>query len=386
MAEAAITHTRETGRRAGEALGRDVREKLGAAPDALILFATPDQDHRALLDALREESGARVMIGCSSAGEFTSQDSGVGMSCAIALRAPEMRFAAAIGTGLREDRAGAAERMIGSFAGPSATAYRYRTALVLTDALAGFADDLVDRLTLLTGGSYRFFGGGAGDDARFAHTVVFHGTEVVSDAAVALEILSNKPIGIGVQHGWEPSPDRMRVTEAAGMRLGSLNAIPAVEVFDAHADATGQEFDHASPIPFFLHNVLGVESGEGYRLRVPLAVQEGGAIACAADIPAGATACIMATTPDSAAAAAASATRAALDQLEGNEPAAAFLFDCVATRLRLGAAFATELDAVQRELGGVPFVGFNSYGQIAQAEGQFNGFHNCTAVVCVLPR
>jgi len=31
------------------------------------------------------------------------------------------------------------------------------------------------------------------------------------------------------------------------------------------------------------------------------------------------------------------------------------------------------------------FVGCNTYGQIARAEGQFGGFHNCTAVVCVLP-
>jgi hypothetical protein len=64
----------------------------------------------------------------------------------------------------------------------------------------------------------------------------------------------------------------------------------------------------------------------------------------------------------------------------------AFLFDCVATRLRLGQEFGVELAAVQNELGGVQFAGFNTYGQIAQCEGQFNGFHNCTAVVCVLPR
>lgn len=29
--------------------------------------------------------------------------------------------------------------------------------------------------------------------------------------------------------------------------------------------------------------------------------------------------------------------------------------------------------------------GCNTYGQIARAEGQFSGFHNCTAVVCVIP-
>jgi hypothetical protein len=387
MTEAAVSQTHESGHAAGEALGASVMEKLGgAAPDALIVFASPDQDHAALLAALQARCGPGAMVGCSSAGEFTSDEAGVGMTCVVALRAPEMAFAASLGRGLRADRAAAADDMVAGFHGLQSTGFRHRAALVLTDALAGFADDLVDRLTLLTGGAYRFFGGGAGDDARFQHTVVFCGTEVATDAAVALEILSNQPIGVGVKHGWAPSPDRMRVTEAAGMTLTSLDAVPAVEVFDAHAAATGQPFDHAEPIPFFLHNVLGVESADGYRLRVPLAVEADGGVACAADVPAGSTACIMGTTAESAADAAAWATRAALAQLEGAEPAVALLFDCVATRLRLGQAFGVELAAVQDELGAVQFAGFNTYGQIAQAEGQFSGFHNCTAVVCVLPK
>jgi hypothetical protein len=384
---AKISQTDKSGREAGEFLGKAIRDGLdGDAPDALVVFATPDQDHGELLRALTETCSPGCLVGCSSAGEFTSSGSGVGMTCVLALHGDDMRFTASAGRGLRADRAVAAAQLFDGFRGSSERGYRFRSALVLTDALAGFADDLVDQLTLLTGGLYRFFGGGAGDDARFEHTVVFHGTDVIADAAVALEILSNKPVGIGVSHGWTPGAERMRVTESAGMRLGSLNATPAADVFDAHASATGQTFDRDAPVPFFLHNVLGIESAEGYRLRVPLAVEPDGAVACAADVPTGATSCIMTTTPSSAAAAAAAATNDALSQLEGHEPGVALLFDCVATRLRLGSQFGEELDAVQRELGDVPFAGFNTYGQIAQAEGQFSGFHNCTAVVCVLPR
>jgi hypothetical protein len=29
--------------------------------------------------------------------------------------------------------------------------------------------------------------------------------------------------------------------------------------------------------------------------------------------------------------------------------------------------------------------GCNTFGQIARGEGQFSGFHNCTAVVCIIP-
>ncbi len=59
----------------------------------------------------------------------------------------------------------------------------------------------MEDLTRLTAGTYQFVGGGAGDDARFQQTHVFYGTEAYTDAAVALEILSHKPIGFGVGHG-----------------------------------------------------------------------------------------------------------------------------------------------------------------------------------------
>ncbi len=107
----------------------------------------------------------------------------------------------------------------------------YCSALILTDALAGHADELIEELTLKTGGSHQFFGGGAGDDANFQRTQVFVGTEIASDAAVALEIISEKPIGIGVRHGWSPATAPMRVTESRGAVLVSLNASPVSRCF-----------------------------------------------------------------------------------------------------------------------------------------------------------
>ena len=66
----------------------------------------------------------------------------------------------------------------------------------------------------------------------------------------------------------------MRDTDAEGTRVGSLNAVPAAEVFESPAAATGQSFDRGEPIPFFLHNVLGIDTGSGFKLRDPLAVLE----------------------------------------------------------------------------------------------------------------
>ena len=63
----------------------------------------------------------------------------------------------------------------------------------------------------------------------------------------------------------------------------------------------------------------------------------------------------------------------------------ALVFDCVATRLRTGREFGAELQAIEELLGDTQFAGCNTYGQIARSDRQFNGFHNCTAVVCVIP-
>jgi hypothetical protein len=256
----------------------------------------------------------------------------------------------------------------------------------MTDALAGHADSVVEEMTIATGGNYRFFGGGAGDDGLFQKTHVFAGTQAMTDAVVALEILSMQPLGVGVSHGWVPSGPPMRVTEVEGARLFSLNGLPALQAFEDHAEATGQVFDTAQPMPFFLHNILGIASGDHYRLRVPLGINADGSVSCAAAIAHGSIVRIMKTSAQSAVLAAEQATRAALEALGGRPPSAALVFDCVATRLRIGRAFDDELDACANLLSPAGFVGCNTYGQIARAEGQFSGFHNCTAVVCVLPQ
>ena len=372
--------------RAGREVGAKIRAGLsGQSPHALILFSSSRHDYSALLHAVSESCTPAVMVGCSSAGEFISNERAEGAVSAIGIRSESMSFAAALGRDLRENRRAAAEQITGQFQGVHAHRYPHRAALVLTDALAGYTDDFIEQLSLLTLGNYRFFGGGAGDDANFSRTHVFCGTEAVPNAAVALEILSHKPIGVGVSHGWSPAGEPLRVTESDGARLISLNASPAVEAFQEHAANTNQQFDLADPVPFFLHNVLGIDTGTGFRLRVPLVVNDDGSIGCASDIPSGVIVRIMKTTGKSASDAAIKAATSALGQMGDAKPDVALFFDCVATRLRMGGEFGVEMEALQHTLGDIPYVGCNTYGQIARAEGQFSGFHNCTATVALLP-
>jgi hypothetical protein len=372
-------------REAGRQLATQLQQGLSRAPQAIMLFAAPSYDHAALLDELTSRCPEALLVGASSAGEFMNQTRGEGLACAMGLAGEDVRFGVGLTRDMKADPAAAARQIISGFSGLSDFTFPHRSALVMADALAGHADVLVDELTLATGGQYQFFGGGAGDNAQFQRTSVFCGREVLNDAAVALEMLTVKPIGVGVRHGWAPASAAFRVTEADGTRLVSLNGLPAAEAFAAHATTTAQTLVPAAPIPFFLHNILGIEAGDSYRLRVPLAILPDGSVQCAAEVPQGSVVYIMCASAASAVEAAQEATQAALAALGDNKPQAALFFDCVATRLRMGDQFGEEVDMVRDQLAGADLLGCNTHGQIARAEGQFEGFHNCTAVVAVLP-
>ena len=369
---------------AGKYLAAEVRKSLSKSPGALVVFAAPRYDHKAMLSAIKNELPDTLIVGASSAGEFTNVTSGQGLACAMGLVGDDVVFSSSVGRNIKMDAAAAAQEIVSKFTQTPSARFPFRAALVLADALAGHADILVDQLTLATAGQYQFFGGGAGDNAQFQKTTVFSGDEVLSDAAVALEIVSSRPLGVGVSHGWTPASRAYRVTASDGMRMISLDGFPAIEAFEEHAEETRQNLDRREPLPFFLHNIIGVDAGAEHRLRVPLAVDEEGAVVCAAEVPIGSVVRIMKTSTDSAVSAAKEAANAALAAL-GGRPAAALFFDCVATRLRMGDEFGSELSSVQERFFDVPLTGCNTHGQIARAEGQFNGFHNCTAVVCVFP-
>lgn len=364
---------------------RQVGQGLGGRPDALVVFAAPSLDHAGLLRAIAGPCSESLVVGASSAGEFANGDRGEGRVCAIGLRGDDMRVFTAVGRDVHVDPSAAAQSMVAAFRGRYDVSFPYRSALIMTDALAGHADLLVDELTMLTAGQYQFFGGGAGDNAQFRKTSVFFGDQVLEGTAVALEILSAKPIGVGVRHGWEPASPPYRVSEVQGKRLVSLNGLPALEAFQAHARATGRTFDPTDPVPFFLHNILGIDTGDGHRLRVPLAARGDGSVLCAAEVPDGAIVHIMRSSTASAVQAAEEAADAAMTAIGHHRPQAALFFDCVATRLRMGAGFDDSVATVRRRLAGAELVVCNTHGQIARSDGQFGGFHNCTAVIAVLP-
>jgi hypothetical protein len=388
MTESAVVFTTlQPGNEAGMDLGKKIKEKLkNKVPNVVIVFASSVYDYDALLTALRATTETPLIIGGSSAGEFTSVDFNVDSACAVGICSDEMKFSGGVAVGINKSREAVAEELFSNMLQDDDFKYKYCSAMIFADALSGYTDQLIELLTELTTGRYQFFGGGAGDNANFQRTHVFFNDTAYTDAAVILEILSNKPVGVGISHGWVPASNKMRVTEAEGRRLISLNSKPAIELYKEYAKSREINFDVDQPIPFFLSNIIGIELANDFKLRAPLAIEPDGSIILASDVPTGAYVYIMASSAESAQRAAVEATSNALRQLGADEPDVAIFFDCVATRLRLGDEFDIELSRIKDALKGVSYAGCNTYGQVARVNGQFSGFQNCSAVVCVIPK
>ena len=119
MTDSAIAHTQPPNSAdAGAALGKLIASTFkGERPDTLILFASPTYDYPTLLQALDRACAPKIMVGCSSSGEFSTHGNHDGSACAMALRSSQMQFAAGIGRGLRSDRATAAKALVSLFQG-----------------------------------------------------------------------------------------------------------------------------------------------------------------------------------------------------------------------------------------------------------------------------
>lgn len=112
-----IVATSHTLLRAPEAASRALAESIlgkldGSRPDVLIVFASPELDYHPLLAALDAACQPRLLVGCSSAGEFSGCATGDASVSAMAIRADDILFRAGLGTGLRENFSGALDQVM----------------------------------------------------------------------------------------------------------------------------------------------------------------------------------------------------------------------------------------------------------------------------------
>lgn len=83
--------------------------------------------------------------------------------------------------------------------------------------------------------------------------------------------------------------------------------------------------------------------------------------------------------------AAKNAARRAMGKAGDTEIAGALVFECIVRATILDDQFKNSVEAIKSELN-VPFLGFETYGEVCIETGEMSGYHNTTTVVMLFPK
>lgn len=331
-----------------------------------------------------------VVLSATTAGEFTERGETRGGASALAVSG-DFKVFGGFAKGLKADPEGAVRAALAGL--PSeVSGYPHLTAFLHVDALAGTGEEATLVAADLLGPSAQIAGAAAGDDLAMKSTSVGLGGEISSDAVSVALVFSKTPLAIGVAHAHAPISPPLHVTAAEGNVVREIDGRPAWEVWKENTRAAaaqrGIDPDALAPsdvIGYLLRYEAGLATGDAYKIRAPLSVQEDGSIAFACGIPKGTVIRITESNPEGQRAAARLAAERARERLDGRPVAGAVVFDCICRRLILDAEFERAVVAIGTALGGVPIGGIETYGEIAMTEGDLSGFHNTTSVVVAFP-
>ena len=267
--------------------------------------------------------------------------------------------------------------------------------VMIPDVLVGNGAETVRGVLSSLGEHFPVVGGASGDDFAFKKTYQYMNGKIYSGAVVGLGLTGDFKIGIGVKHGWIPIGEPMKVTKSEGAVVHEINNAPAVKIYEDYFGAEEAKVLHTEALAkLAITYPLGmkVAGSDELLIRDPITVDEHGSITCAAEIPEGSEIRLMVGSREDAVKVAKVAAQEAVSQLDGAEPKAVIIFNCIARNKLFGEKAGDEINAIQEVIGKkVPLAGFYTYGEQAPLGGEVrnlekcnSAFHNETVVICVL--
>ncbi len=352
----------------------------------VIVYVWPHYDLSVVIDTIRSVTKTTPLIGCTCSGGFTDQDYILGGIAITTIASDNMQIKLGCARNFTDDLPLSVRQVVADFNPIPQAGLRGRTLLLFTDALVGQGEKLIDEIMLQTNMQYQLFGAAAADDFTFSKTQVFANDDVLSNAFVCAEILSEKPFSIAAQHGWMPLSEAYRVTRSEGATLYELNGQSAWAIYQKFASKHNLTISEGNESGFLMQYILGIETSDQYKLRVPLALNADGSLLCAAEIPDGATVFIMKSNKNDVSNSGRLALKSAKQKSETDQFAGALACECVSTRLQLGPAFIDTIRLTGSELRPTQILGLVSYGQLARTTDEFSGLGCASSLVCLIPK
>ena len=357
---------------------------LAYTPRLLIVFAAPRYNLEQLAASLSERLPDCALIGCTTSGEIAAGSALTQSLVLWALGGTGVRvstgFGESDGQGLRQaavQAAGCLEQL---------ERRRHTVMVLLSDGLGGDQMEVVRGAYDAANIDVPLVGGCAGDYLAMRQTRQLHGRRVMSGAVVAAAISSDRPLGVGVSHGWTPASEPMLVTESRNTLLSSLDDQPALDVYLNFFDPPQEVRDDPQAFADFAAvHPIGIRRRDRIEMRHITGFDlSQRALVMVAEVPQGALAFLTQGDYSSVLEAAAESASSAVEALGETKPAGLLLFDCVSRRSIFGERHVQEeTELISRCSGGAPMAGFYTYGEIARTKGS-GGFHNQTLVTLAI--
>lgn len=250
---------------------------LGPEPlAAVLLFLSPNADAQALAHAAESRFAPALVVGCTTAGELTSQGYSEGKIVAVGL--PQAYFRTAL-LEIEDLSSYDSQTLIDQMIQNRHQLARQEPDwpsefnFLMIDGLSRREDALTADLALGLG-PVPLFGGSAGDGVRFERALVLMRGKARENAALVLQVRSLCPIKVFKSDHLQPSERKMVVTGAHPDRrlVHEINAAPAAREY---ARLLGKDPEQLDQFTFAAHPVV-VRIGDQHHVRSIQRVAENG--------------------------------------------------------------------------------------------------------------
>ena len=354
------------------------RQLNGATPRAGIVFAGNHFDHRLMLAEIRRPFPNIELVGCTTAGDFST---GLGFSddgiTVMLFAADDVDIRAGVGRNLGEDPAGAVKSAV--------EGARRRLSAPPTFGLAfpdGFDkrfDPIMEMINRELGMACPVFGGAAGmqwTDGRKIRQ--FYNGEVLEDAIPILLWSGPLEYAFAIANSWKPVGKKAIVTACEDRIVGRIGAMTAVDFYRHYLG------DHTEPAREFVLAVFEEGREQAY-LRAPITYNPDNSITFSESIPEGAVVQLTEAIRDIII----EDTRLTAEQLNLDlqfTPRFALAFSCAFRKELLGTRTEEELQILRDAFPAhLPISGFYSFGEIAPLyRNQPTRFHGATLITLLV--
>lgn len=359
----------------------------GVSANAIIVFASTSFDQDKLIEGVSDTAPAAVIVGCSTAGEISSEGFSTEKSVVVmALSSDQMRFWSGIGNHILWNAHQAGEDFANNLQYDSRG---YITScLAFFDILSGNGDAALLGIQGKLGEKFPLFGGAASDDLLFFETYQYLQNKAYRGSIVGIGLSGDYHMASVIMQRFLPIGLSRKVTRAEGTTLMELDGKPAASIYEEYFGEEHLADLRDGLLPSLaISYPLGVFMPDSDRavLRNPVFVDQKGAMTFASEIPVGAEIRLMITDVERALETSALTANEVLRKLEGRKPKAVIIINSIARKKILGPRADEEIEIIQQILGrDVPIIGFYSYAQIGEQYENQIPFHNGALLIWAL--